>query len=55
MKKFYAEIRQYCIPDTDPPVKRVECDNERKASKLCDAWDINLNHNEYYTQLVSEE
>lgn len=54
MKKFFAEIRQYGIPDAEPPIKRIECDTQRKADKLCDGWDINLNHDKYYTRAIEE-
>jgi hypothetical protein len=51
-KKYYAEIREY---HTDVVVKRIECTSQRAADKMADAFDINLDHEKYYSVAFEEK
>lgn len=46
---YYVEIVNY---DTDEVVKRMGPMSERKADKVDNAANINLNHDKYYTRIV---
>ena len=48
-KQFRVEIREL---STDDIIKRSIPTSMRKASKLEDAYDINLDHKKYYTAVV---
>ena len=50
MTKYYVEIVKYGEPEE--VVKRMGPMYERKAEKVDDGVNINLNHNEYYTRIV---
>lgn len=48
-KMFRVEIREL---GTDDIIKKSVSTTLRKASKLEDAYDINLDHDKYYTAVV---
>ena len=50
--KYYVEIVEF---GTKEIVKRIECKSERQADKVDNGANINLNHDKYYTRIVTEE
>ena len=36
-------------------VKEIECSSERKAERVDDALQINLDHDNYYTAIIEKE
>ncbi len=52
MTNYFVEIVNY---DTEEVVKRIECGSERRADKVDDGVNINLNHEDYFTRIVEEE
>ena len=51
VKKFYAEIREY---GTDITIRRVECTSQKIADAMANTFDINLDHESYYTVAFEE-
>ena len=46
MKVLIKEIK------TDKIIKEIECGSPRSAERVEDGVNINLNHNDYYTEIV---
>lgn len=51
VEQFYVEIVEYA---TEEVVKQSGPHSERRADKLDDGLNINLNHERYFTRIVSE-
>jgi hypothetical protein len=52
-KEFYVEIVQYAEEGEDEKVvKRSGPHSERRADKIDDGLNINLNHERFYTRVV---
>ncbi len=49
--KWFVEIVEF---KTEQVVKRIECASERQADRVDGGANINLNHEEYFTRIVSE-
>lgn len=49
---YYVEIVSFA---TGEAVKRMKASSERQAEKLDRGVNINLNHDEYYTRIVSDK
>ena len=50
--KYIVEVVRF---ENEEVVKRIECDTERKADRVDDGLNINLNHEDFYTRIVEQE
>jgi hypothetical protein len=50
--KWFVEIVSY---ENEELEKRIECSSERMAAKVDDGANRNLNHEKYFTRIVTEE
>lgn len=50
MEKYYVQVIKY---DHEEVVEEIECGNVHKAEKVDIGININLNHDEYFTNIVS--
>ena len=51
-QSYYIEVREL---ETDKVVKRMGPHNERRAERIDDGLNHNLNHDKYYTVIVTNE
>lgn len=52
MTIYLVQVKSH---DDDTIAKQVECDTERKAAKMDEALNLNLNHYVFYTDIVEKE
>lgn len=51
VEQFYVEVVEYA---TEEVVKQLGPNSEWRANKIDDGMNINLNHERYFTRIVSE-
>lgn len=49
--KWFVEVVEY---GTDTVIERIDCKSEKGAERTDDGVNINLNHEQYFTRIVSE-
>lgn len=50
--KYFVQIKSY---GDDSVVKEIECKSSREAVVVADGADINLDHENYYTEVVERD
>lgn len=50
--KYIVQIIEH---RTEKVIKEIECPTERKAEKIDDGVNINLNHENYYTKIRKDK
>lgn len=53
-RKLMATFVEVVEIETDSVVKRIECGSDRRAEKVEDGLTRQINHDKYFTRVVSE-